>query len=100
MERKMIVIVDLYLPGIDETTKTGYVIHFVFHIILNSCAFMGSTCSDFCFTMIITNVPLMANILNENIDELNEIIRDKNQDRFNAKMKFRNILLIHKEITE
>lgn len=42
----------------------------------------------------------MANILNENIDELNEIIRDKNQDRFNAKMKFRNILLIHKEITE
>lgn len=50
--------------------------------------------------MIITNVPLMANILSENIDELIEIVRAKTQDRLHANMKFRNISLIHKEITE
>lgn len=72
----------------------------VFHIILTTFEFIGSCCSDFCFTMIITNVPLMANILSENIDELIEIVRAKTQDRLHANMKFRNISLIHKEITE
>lgn len=98
-EKKLIPIVDLYLPGVDETTNVGYVTLAIFHIILTSCAFMGSTSSDFLFTMLISNVPLMANILSENIDELNEIVGAEKHDRYLAKMKLRNIILIHKDIT-
>lgn len=99
-ENEVAMIVDLYLPGVDESTIAGLVTHIIFHIILTTAAFMGSTSSDFLFTMIIINVPLMANILSENIDELNEIVRVEKHDRHHAKMKFRNILLIHKDITE
>lgn len=99
MEKKLVMLMYLFFPGLDESTNAGYVVHLVFHIILTTFGFIGSCGSDFCFTMIITNVPLMANILSENIDELNEIVRAKMHDRLHAKMKFRNILLIHKEIT-
>lgn len=98
-ENELIPIVDLYLPGVDETTTAGYFAYLIFHMILTSFGFIGSCCSDFLFTMMIINVPFMANILSENFDELNEILRDKEHDRLHVKMKFRNILLIHKEYT-
>lgn len=100
MKNEVTVIVDLYLPGVDEKSKAGYVTLLIFHIILTLTAFIGSCCSDFLFTMIIINVPLMANIFNANVNEINEILSDEKYDRFYAKMKFRNIILIHKEITE
>lgn len=99
-EKRLLLIVDLYLPGVDESTTSGYAIYFCFHMILTSYAFLGSSCTDFLFTMIIVNVPFMANILSENIDELNEILRTGEYDPYHAKMKFRNILLIHKEFYE
>lgn len=91
---------DIYLPGVDETTTAGYVAHVIFHILGLTSGFLASCGSDFLITMQIINVPLMANIMRENILELNEIIRDEKHDHFHAKMKLRNILLIHKEITE
>lgn len=99
-ERKLIPIIDLYFPGIDENTPTGYVTYLIFHTTLSVLALIASSCSDFLFTMIIINVPFMATILSENIDELNEILRDEDHDRHFAKMKLRNIILIHKEFNE
>lgn len=99
-ENQLIPITTVYLPGIDETTGWGYVVLILFDLVQVYGAFFGTAGSDFLFTMLIANVPIMAHIFSDSINELNDIIQEKNYNRLMMKMKLRHILLQHKEFIE
>lgn len=90
-------LVPSYLPGVDENTKIGFIILFIFHLNIIAFGFIGSSCTDFNFTMIIVNVPVLANIIGDNIKELNYMLREQQPKRVMIKAKFRNMLLQHQE---
>lgn len=90
-------LVPLFIPGIDSNTYHGYIIHYVFHTIVILLGFVGSTCSDFFFAMLIINVPVMSNILKDNFDELNASMAQKKLNASIVHGKFINILLIYRE---
>lgn len=93
-------IAPVFLPGIDETTGWGYIVLVFFHTVEMYGAFFGTAGSDLLFAMLIINMPIMARIFSDNVDEFNEFIHEKAYDRLRMKMLFRNILLQHKEIIE
>lgn len=99
-EQRVELILPVFIPGVDENTDTGKVIHYTFHLTCIILAFFGSTSSDFTFTMIIINAPVMAKILGINVGELNEMMAEKKPDPLMIKFKFRNILLIYREMAE
>lgn len=88
------------VPGVDRTTLKGYVVLAIVHIVFLVFAFLGSTSSDFTFTMIITNAPVFAHILDINIQELNELLRGNEKHLGQIREKFRNVLIIHQETIE
>ncbi|XP_031616751.1 putative odorant receptor 83c [Contarinia nasturtii] len=71
-------------------------IHTVFIIL----AVIGSACTDFMFIMLIVNVPVLSNIFNENLSELNEMLREEDMNMLFVKAKLRNILLMHREFCD
>lgn len=90
-------IVYAYLPGIDENTGFGFIVLTIFHINTLVLGTLGSACSDFSFTMIIVNVPILANIIADNITELNKILMQKMPKRVIIRAKLLNIFLQHLE---
>lgn len=63
-------------------------------------ALLASACSDFIFTLITTNVPVFADILGDNVTELNEILATRKPDMLLLKAKLRNILIMYQEIAQ
>lgn len=99
-KNELIPLIPLYIPFIDEETKTGFItlcgIHFGFMIL----TVMATACTDFMFVMIIVNIPVLSTIFCDNVRELNDILKNKNVDVPAAKGKLRNILLMHRDIWE
>lgn len=100
LDREYMVLLPLYLPGVNEQSISGYTVLITFHIFLLIFGFVGSCASDFLFTMIIINARVMSNILRDNVNELNEILATKNYEKVTMKMKLKNIFLIHQEMTK
>lgn len=50
--------------------------------------------------MLVLNIPVMSTILDDNIEELNEMLREETINVPLVKAKLKNILLMHKEIWE
>lgn len=87
------------MPFVDESTKSGFIalmgIHFAYMLTV-----VSSVGVDFIFVMTIINIPLLAIIFGDNVQELNEILREENVNEKVAKAKLRNILLMQREIWE
>lgn len=62
-------------------------------------SFIGISCSDLLFTKLIANSPIMANLIEMKVEELNVCLEEKLDDSM-IKFKLRNILLMHREMTE
>lgn len=99
-KNKLIPLLPLYMPFIDEHTKSGFIILGAVHVAIIISTVIASACSDFMFVMIIVNIPVLSTIFSDNVGELNDILRNENVDFSAAKAKLRNILLIHREIFE
>lgn len=97
---KIVPLVPIYLPFIDENTTAGFTALTGLHLIFLFMAVVGTACTDFMFVMLIVNMPLLSRIFQDNISELNDILREENVDQPLAKAKFKNILLLHREFWE
>lgn len=93
-------ILALMVPGIDHTKLSHYIFLCVFHVIITVSAVVGTIASDFPFVCMIVNVLLLSNIMKVNIKELNAMLRQKERNVTRIRAKFRNIIIIHQEITE
>lgn len=89
-----------YLPGIDETTVKGYIMITIYHIVLLSVAVVGATASDCLFTMLIANTPVLSLLIEMEVEQLNDALASENTDKLLVKSKFRNMLFMHREMTE
>lgn len=99
-KREIVTLMPTYIPGINERTASGFVIVTCYHVILLVVAFVAATSCDFLFTMLIANTPVMAILIEMEVQQLNEILTSQKTDVPLLKSKFRNILLMHREMTE
>lgn len=97
---KIVPILPSYLPFVDEDKTIGFTILTIFHLNVIVYGFLGSSCSDFSFTMVIVNVPILSKITCDNIIELNEILKEMRPNVVMIRAKLRNIILQHQEMAE
>lgn len=99
-EGEIIALVPTYLPGVDEKSVSGFMILSCYHITIMILAFIGASGCDFMFAMLIANTPVMAILIEMEVQQLNDILTSQKVDVLLMKCKFRNILLMHREMTE
>lgn len=99
-KREIVTLMPIYIAGINEDTASGFVIVSCYHVILLLVAFIAASAVDFLFTMLIVNTPVMAVLIEMEVEELNDILSRRKIDVLLMKSKFRNILLMHGEMTE
>lgn len=87
-----------YLPFIDETTYAGFAILTLYHITGAYGAIIGSACVDFLFLMLIVNIPIFTTIFNDEVFEMNDILKWKKRKIQLAKLKFQRIIAMYDEI--
>lgn len=98
IEHQKVPVLVLYIPGIDENTEFGF-------WMLNSLNFMmmilgsfGMSATDIFYALMLCNIPIMARLIEDEINELNEIIEENITSTPVWKSKFRNILMMHREM--
>lgn len=94
---EIVPLIPIYFPFINENTTGGFILLTSMHVVYVTMAVIASACTDFMFTMIIVNMPVMSNIFSDNIRELNASLREELVDQVFTKAKFKNILLLHRE---
>lgn len=97
---EIVTLIPTYLPGIDEHTTNGYIIVSCYHILILFLSFVGLSSSDLLFTMLIANTPIMSNMIALEVKRLNDMLTSPKIDGLLMKCTFRNLLLMHREMTE
>lgn len=90
----------LFLPFIDEKTNTGFAILTGIHMVLMLIAATASSATDFLFFTIIVNFPVLSTILKYNTEELSSVLGEEEVNIPLVKAKFKNILLLHRDVYE
>lgn len=90
----------VFFPYVDENTTVGYITLLCIHLVYICLAVIASACTDFMFIMIIINIPVLSNILSDEVREINESLKDEEIDMLQVKGRFRNILYMHRELWE
>lgn len=98
-ENKIVTILPALIPGVDEQTLNGFFITLVYHIVLILLGLLGSLASDFMFTMLTINAPIMSHLFEYEVELLNDVLSGKKSELKNAKHVLRNILLMNRERT-
>lgn len=99
-KNEIVSLMPIYIPGINEDTIAGFVSITCYHIILLLVAFVAASAVDFMFTMLIVNTPLMSDLIKMEVEQLNDALTSEKVDKLLVKFKLRNILLMHREMTE
>lgn len=100
VNNEMIPFIFSYFPFVDETTTTGFTIITILHLQQLIEGLLGTACTDFSFTMIIVNVPVLSNIFCDGIKDLNALLKDKRPKLVMIKVRLLNTILQHREITQ
>lgn len=90
----------LYIPKLDPQTQTGGAISYVYQSVVLIMGSNGLALVDAYYALFVTNIFVMAKILQYESRSLNRKLtrfNNSNRDLFNH---FRNICLMHKEISE
>lgn len=99
-KNRVVPMLPLYMPLVDENTKAGFITLSVLHMSLTILTVIASAALDFLLVMIIVNTPLLSTISGDNVRELNDILNEKNVNLPLANAKLKNIFLIHFETFE
>lgn len=87
----------VFVPGIDHTTVKGYVPILVMHLILVVLGCLGMAGCDIFYSVLIANVPIMARLLQDEVNALNVNLKQSAKGKNKWKRRFRNIILMHQE---
>lgn len=90
----------IYMPFIDENTTKGFIGLTIMQLVFLVLAVIASAGVDFLFIILIFNMIFFARIFADNVNELNDTVREEKVDHDVIKGKLLNILLIHREIFE
>lgn len=88
---------EIFVPGIDDTTKSGFLVVSAYHTVLIIMSFLGTCGYDLIFiSLVIHYWPLVA-IFDIEVKDFNKTLKEVNS-KTKIQLQFRNILLMHKEI--
>lgn len=97
---KIVPLIPIYMPFIDENTQIGFVVLTLMHLQFMILTLVASAAVDFMFIILIFNMLFLAKLFTNDVDELNDTLREEKVDKVVAKAKLLNILLMHQEIFE
>lgn len=100
VEGEIVVMIPTYMPGINEETPSGFIVLTCLHLILLIASVIGAAACDIMFTMLIANTPIMANLIKVEVEQLNDALTSEKVDKLLVKFRFRNMLFMHREMTE
>lgn len=86
------------IPGIDPQTFNGYIATMIFQFTGIVLAYFSLIVSDSYFCMIILNMPLMKNLIEIEVNQINDLLGK--HSALAIKFKLRNIVLMYKEMKE
>lgn len=86
----------IYIPGIDHTTTSGYYILMLIQLFIMFLGSFGLSACDIFYSLIFSNVPIMARLIEDEVNQLNEKL-EKNSNETNH--QFWTILMMHQRMT-
>lgn len=89
--------IPLYMPGIDETTFSGYVSLLIYQFTCLFCATLGLSACDFFIAIMIVSTLIFSKIISLEIAQIDSDVLEKNSTPI-VRGRFRNILLMHQEM--
>lgn len=92
-------IMPLYIPGIDEKTTIGYIILAIYHLHLNFLSLVGVFATDYFLIVVIVSSLIFAKLITLEIQQIHCELDEKCSTR-TIRIRFRNILLMHRELDE
>lgn len=93
-------LLSMYIPGIDETTVSGYLILICVQVPLMFMAIVGMTSCDIMYAMMLINIPILARLVEDEINEMNEMLEKMAVKVHIWKHRLRNLLVMHQEMTQ
>lgn len=99
VEGEVIPLMDLYVPGIDETTYYGYIALATSHIIYIFLGTFGISACDFAMLMMMISPLMFSKLISLDLQQINVDLKEKVQKVF-VRSRFRNIILMHQELDE
>lgn len=85
----------LYIPFVDEKTAIGFSILLSIHIAQAFAMTASTACVDLSFMIVALNIRIFGTIFDDNVNELNELLRMEKVDMPLAAKKFRSIFEIY-----
>lgn len=93
--------VPMVLPGIDETTLNGYLVLLVYHMASLFLCLFGQCNTDFMLVLLVMHMWPISEIFANTFNELNVALeRPGIRDTREVATHFRNICIMHKEMSE
>lgn len=91
-------IISVYVPFIDPTEQTGFIISTGFHVFFIFIATIGFTYIDSLLANLIFHVLMYSGLIGNDLKTLNDMISEGGHNELDLRIRFRNILLMHKEM--
>lgn len=102
---KQIMLYPLYAPYIDDSTLHGYLIYYAVHTFWCLQSVVGLIGSDLLMALLLLHILPLVDIFELSVSEMNEVLVNLKLSRLREsspmlKVQLRNIIWMHKEITE
>lgn len=91
-------ILPVYIPGIDETSTTGFIITTVFHVTAVTLAVNAYAAIDSACLITILGAVFHGLLIKIDANLLNDELRNRSADRISVKARFRNILMMQRDM--
>lgn len=88
------------IPGIDVSTRQGYLVLAGFQSIMSAMAGCGLAFIDGTYTVFTFNILAFSGLIKFQTRILNSMLVDANYSHTSIRIQFRNIILMHKEMYE
>lgn len=97
---ELIPIAPIYIPGIDENTVSGYVSLLPIHISCFFVAVLGFIATEFLLAVVIMSTMIFGRLIAADMKLINEDVEQDQPNILHAKLRLRNVLLMHQEMCE
>lgn len=93
-------VLPIYIPGVDESTLTGYMILVAFQIIVVPLATIGLVAVEFLISILIIGSLIFAKLISLDLHQINIDLVEGSSGMLAARARLRNIFLMHQEMDE
>lgn len=97
---ELIPIAPIYMPGIDENTVNGYVLLVVMHTSFFFIAVLGFIATEFFLAIVIMSTMIFGKLIAADMKLINDDVEQAQPNILHARLRLKNVLLMHQEMCE